>query len=374
LNRPTTPASRAATYSSHAASDASSLLTSLQSARQCPTSLALGSDSTPRERRRRVASSTALAIADAPSTLFLPAPRPRSPRPRPPRPPPRARPPRALPRPRLPPRPPPPRRPRETDRPRPRGGPGGSDAREEESADEPSPALAAWTLTLHARCRGRRDSARCDRAFASFARGGTTPRTDVSASALAIDCGANDVWSSRRNQILFRCNRRSDDELSLRPARLMLRRAMSTAMRPIYGRIQSKLTDALQPATLVIKVRRRRPSPSFAPRVQPDPVDDRPLTRVVPDRPYPRDSQAGRELPARRALREPIRGSGRGDALQRRGRVRGVQREAPRREASDGVRAPGRRDQRRRARAVAEDQDARGGGEVGYRCNVVVVL
>jgi len=39
---------------------------------------------------------------------------------------------------------------------------------------------------------------------------------------------------------------------------MLLRRAMSTAMRPIYGRIQAKLTEGLQPMTLVIKVRNTR--------------------------------------------------------------------------------------------------------------------
>lgn len=33
----------------------------------------------------------------------------------------------------------------------------------------------------------------------------------------------------------------------------MLRRAMSTAVRPIYGRIESKITAALAPSSLVIK-------------------------------------------------------------------------------------------------------------------------
>ena len=70
-----------------------------------------------------------------------------------------------------------------------------------------------------------------------------------------------------------------------RRVRGMLRRAMSTAARPIFGRIESKLTAGLAPSSLKIK------DESFM---------------------------------LRGTLGEPVRGSGRGDALQGGDRLRGV--------------------------------------------------
>ena len=102
----------------------------------------------------------------------------------------------------------------------------------------------------------------------------------------------------------------------------MLHRAMSTAMRPIYGRIHAKVTQSLAPTSLVIK--------------------DESFTRGT--------------------LGQPFGRSRRGDPFKVE-IVSSSSREAARREAPHGVRAPGPGDQGRRARAIAEDENARGGDE-----------